>query len=477
MAIQLDTSRPLRRPADLRRLVEAITAAGAADEAHWVEWKSSLPLDAAEGWFSLSRQILGFANRHPDRAARFVGGLGYVVVGAEPGMVAGVTPVDVAMLDDWLRAYLGDDGPAWAPTFVTVDDREVLVVVIEPPQWGDRIFPLRKTYQPPRGAGADKGTVFIRREANTDRTNDAELDMLQDRLVRGAPTPGLELTLDWRNGPVTLTPISAAPELRQEWLDLRRNVLLRSLQDPVQRPPAPDTTATRPSRPLSEVFLAAARQENRTPEQYREQVEKHLQEVDAQLRVVMVDRMARSGANVVQLVAGNPSDRNLPQVQVVLYVPGQVWAFDEDDLDDDNAEIPELPSPPRRYGTLRPPPDYLGMRGLSGLTSFSPALLRSPVLGPRPLRPWTLDIDNSGSARLTFRLGDLRPREQVELDVFSLMVAEPASGTIAASWQATSTGLDGVQEGSLRFPIAERAIRPIDLLPYEDGPDQADELD
>lgn len=288
MAIELDTSQPLRRPADLRQLVDAIAIAGPADEAHWVEWKSSLRLDALDGWFSISKQILGFANRHPDRAARFAGGLGYVVVGAEPGTVSGITPVDVAQLDDWLRVYLGNDGPAWSPTYVTVNDVEVLVVVVEPPRWGDRIFLLRKTYQPPKGGGgADKGTVFIRREAKTERANDVEHDMLQDRLLRGQRQPGLELTLGWKDGPVALTPIAATAELRRAWLDKRQEVLLRSLTEPVKQPQASTDKrlAVSPSRPLSEAFINATRREDRTPDQYRQEVEEHLEEASRELPV------------------------------------------------------------------------------------------------------------------------------------------------------------------------------------------------
>lgn len=478
MAIELDTSQPLRRPADLRQLVEAIRAAGVADEAHWVEWKSSLPLDALDGWFSISKQILGFANRHPDRAARFVGGLGYVVVGAEPGTVSGITPVDVAQLDDWLRGYLGNDGPVWSPTYVTVDGVEVLVVVVEPPRWGDRIFLLRKTYQPPkRGNGADKGTVFIRREAKTERANDVEHDMLQDRLLRSQRQPGLELTVGWKYGPVALTAIAATVELRRAWLDKRRAVLLRSLNEPVKEPPSADKRrAVSSGRPLSKALITASRREDRTPDQYRQEVEEHLEKAGRQLPVLMADRLAQSGANTIRLLAGNPSDRNLPKVEVELYVPGRVRACDEDDLADDDRSIPELPTPPRRYGTLRPPIGLGGPSGLGGLSGLpiNPAYLRMPVV-PRSIVPATLDIDNSGSARLTFRLGDLRPREQVELDAFSLVVAEPAGGTITARWQATSTGVDGVQEGSLSLTIAERALSPLDLVPYEDEPDELDE--
>ena len=229
-------------------------------------------------------------------------------------------------------------------------------------------------------------------------------------------------------------------------------------------------------RSLSDAFITASRREDRTPDQYRQEVEEHLEKANRQLPVVMDDRLARSGVNTIRLLAGNPSDRNLPKVEVDVYVPGRVWAFDEDDLTDDDRSIPELPTPPRRYGTLRPPIGLGGPSGFGGLSGLpiNPAFLRTPVV-PRSIVPATLDIDNNGSVRLTFRLGDMRPREQVELDAFSLIVAEPAGGTITASWQATSTGVDGVQEGSLSLTIAERALSPLDLVPYEDERDELDE--
>ena len=393
-------------------------------------------------------------------------------MGAEPGTVSGVTPVDVAQLDDWLRTYLGNDGPAWSPTYVTVDAAEVLVVVVEPPRWGDRIFLLRRTYQPPKGAGATRGTVFIRREAQTERADDVEHDMLQDRLLRGQRQPGLELTLGWKDGPVALTPIAATAELRRAWLSKREEVLLRSLTGPIQQPPADEKS---PGRPLSEAFRMAARREDRTPDQYRHEIDTHLEEAGRQLPVLMADRLARSGMNTVRLVAGNPSERNLPKVEVVLSVPGRVLALDEDDLADDDRSIPELPAPPRRYGTLRPPAELGRLYGLGDLTSMpvTSAYLRTPAM-PRSILPATLDVDNSGSARLTFRLGDLRPREQVELDAFALVITEPAGGTITASWQATSTGVDGLQEGLLSLTIAERALSPLDLVPYEDETDKSE---
>jgi hypothetical protein len=133
VSLNIDTWHPMRRPSELEALVRAVLDAVAEDEAEWIEWKSNLALDNTEGWFSISKQVLGMANRNPERAARFVGGLGYLVVGVEPARLLGVNPVDVAKLDAYLQRYLGSNGPVWAPTYLTVDGKTVLVVVVEAP--------------------------------------------------------------------------------------------------------------------------------------------------------------------------------------------------------------------------------------------------------------------------------------------------------------------------------------------------------
>jgi hypothetical protein len=450
MAIIVDISQVLRRPADLLHLVEAVVAALPTDEAEWVEWKSDLPLDALDGWFSISKQVLGFANRDPDRAARFAGGNGYVIVGAEPGNVRGITPVDPAQLDNWLRSFLGNDGPVWSANYVTVERKEVLVVVVEAPRWGDRIYPLRRTHQPQaRGQGADKGTIFVRRQASTGRANDAEMDMLQERLLRGQRQPPLDLGLGWRGEPTVLSPIDATDEARQSWVDARRQVLLQSLRNY-----EPRTAAARQAEKalrLRNMFQA----DNRSADQYQAEVEEYLRGVSEPLVSLMASRLFKAGTNEIRLVLTNPSDRNLPRVKLSLHLPGRLAAFDRE-------PSWKLPDAPRPFGAPRP---------LAGLRELGPAFdstwIRSTSSAARV--PLSLEIENGGSAKLTFQVGDLRPRDTADLDAFTLVVAEPAGGPpVKATWSATSTGVDGICERGFEFPLADRALTPLDLVPYEE---------
>jgi hypothetical protein len=179
VTLVIDTSRPLRSPAAQVELVQAVLAADETDETEWVEWKSLLDLTRAEGRFAIASQILGFANRHPDRASRFVGGCAYLIVGAEPGTMSGQPVMDPADLDNALRPYLGDAGPVWSPLWPKVSGCHVLVVTVEAPRWGDPIFVLRKAFD-----RHEDGTVFVRRPGATRRASAAEMDHLLVRLLQ-----------------------------------------------------------------------------------------------------------------------------------------------------------------------------------------------------------------------------------------------------------------------------------------------------
>lgn len=178
MALEIDTAAGLRGTSDLRRLVDAVSAATADDEADWIEWKANLDLTEKEGGFSVARNVLGMANRMPERASLTCDGLGYVVVGAAPGNLAGDS-VDLASFDQIIEPYLGGvDGPRWTPTYLSVGDKAVLVVTVEPPSPGDAIFILRKEFSPHRS-----GTVFVRKHARTVHADAADMDALQRRLL------------------------------------------------------------------------------------------------------------------------------------------------------------------------------------------------------------------------------------------------------------------------------------------------------
>jgi hypothetical protein len=102
MAIGVPTQQAFRGISALWTLVEAVKNASANDELDWIEWKSTLDLTRKPGCFHVARAVLGLANRMPDRAARTCEGVGYVVVGAEPGSIPGAPHW---ILPDWTRQW------------------------------------------------------------------------------------------------------------------------------------------------------------------------------------------------------------------------------------------------------------------------------------------------------------------------------------------------------------------------------------
>lgn len=121
MALNVDTSAPLRSPQSVTALLEAIRRAPVgSQETHWVEWKSTLDFGSKADRFAAARAIIAFANRDPVSSGRDCGGEAYLVVGVAPGQLVGVTEVlDAAALHDKLRPYV--DGPQWSVDYFKVE--------------------------------------------------------------------------------------------------------------------------------------------------------------------------------------------------------------------------------------------------------------------------------------------------------------------------------------------------------------------
>ncbi len=179
MSLRFDTSRAPRTPRQLHDLVSAVGQAAAEDESEWIEWKSTLDLGTKETRATLARHIIGMANRRTGEAARFVEGIGFILVGIEPGGRRGVTPVDFADLERGIYSYLGPHGPRWTASYDTDGGAPVLIIAVDPPQDGDVIHTLHREYEKYR-----PGDIFVRKLASTEKADAGDLDYLAQRRVR-----------------------------------------------------------------------------------------------------------------------------------------------------------------------------------------------------------------------------------------------------------------------------------------------------
>jgi hypothetical protein len=191
VVLTIDTSRALRTPDQVLSLIRAVYEAATEDESRAIEWKSAyVDLTSTEASFAIGRAILGLANRPVAVAAASFEGVGYVLVGVEPGSLNGQQVPDSAELLNAVRRYTGHGWPYWDARTLTLDGVTVLVVTVEPPHDGDRIALLQKSYQAAKGKMVPEGTIFIRQAGATERATRIDVEMLQDRLLSGSKAEG-----------------------------------------------------------------------------------------------------------------------------------------------------------------------------------------------------------------------------------------------------------------------------------------------
>jgi hypothetical protein len=187
MPVQIDLTRELRTPNALAQLVYAVAKASPNDELDWIEWKSSYDLTDRPTQGTIARHILGMANRRPEQARLHAEGCGYLVIGAEPGKVTGVAELDPADLSQAIRPYLGAEGPVWTPGYIPLTRVSVLVVVVNAPRSGDRIFALEKQFTARTPEGQSKtylaGTIFVRHHGKTEQADPGDIRALEARLL------------------------------------------------------------------------------------------------------------------------------------------------------------------------------------------------------------------------------------------------------------------------------------------------------
>ncbi|GAA4986253.1 hypothetical protein HD597_000142 [Nonomuraea thailandensis] len=425
MALNFDARMAPRNHAELKKLVQAVREASKADETFWLEWKSDLDLNPADradksGRAHVARAIIGFANRMPDAAARFVEGYGLLLAGVSHESMKGVTQHDITELVRWIEPYVGEE-VRWQPTYVEVEGDSgpvsILVIAIDPPRWGDPIFCMRKEApSPSRDKSIPEATIFVRRIAGTtDRARAVDLDALSERLLRRVPTLDLEVVL-LQGSAVPVTSSEADIEKMLHYLEEQA---LKPLREHEERSGSIYNTSM-----MS--FI-----ESRSPQRYRQEVSRYLEKC----RIVLpeaVDETAAAILNPVVMRLRNRTDTPLLSVQVVLHIHGDVRALENEEGDQIRLEyferaLPEL----HRFGDG---PQYAFQAG------NYPAL-RSALAGP------SIRIDNSGPVTIYLPPVELRPRQHVDLEPFVLVAGETAVEDISVEWIATATNMDGLLSG------------------------------
>ena len=411
----------------------------------------------------------------PAAAAAVCEGLGYIVVGAEPGNLVGVASVDPADLDKIFEPWLGGvEGPRYMPTYVRFQGKKVLIVVVEAPKNGDPVYMLRKETE-----GGRDGDVFVRKSGRTERANSADLKALIERAAAGtAATPELEVSLagdvplPWFDGATIDSTVAA-------WIEDRRRAMESAARaeehrrnpetTPVSKNQNFETTASimadyarqqerfarlvRDASRMASIAGLANEPDTRTLDEYLAEVETWGESATNAGPAVLIDRYLRAGHGLVAVRVHNPTGQYLPKVMVEVH-------FDWDRVSSPEREYPQprLPAKPRPYG--EPTPSAIA-QSLSFPSLTYPSLI-SPLGGtPVPQRSWT----EKGSVKIVFNVGDLRQEDTDTSDEHYLFLPErPSDGTLHGTWKATVPEVHGVLRGTLKVPVREDPVQLRDLL-------------
>ena len=439
----IDVSKPFRYPSELKRLVEAVRAAGDYDETRWIEWKRTLDLTSAESTRHIARQILGFANRDPQVAAQWAGGYAYLVIGTSPEGSVGITPIDPEQLVSKIRPYVGSH-ITWTPEYVEVDGTRVLVIIVEPPRPGDEIHALRKQLD-----SYKSGTVLVRRHGQIDQADADELAMLQRRLL--ARTPEVELSIE----PVAPT-IEALPDFQgliETWAaeEHVRRVTARYQPEPSKEPAANRSL-------LGAAFAAAVSRDLRSIEQYEAEIDSYLAEVKQALLERGIWHLARHLPAKLAMQVRNSNARNYAQVGVILAIKStMVRGYERGTLDLIDKDKPRrLPKPPAPLGTPS------GGAASSWGVGLIPQIIPGPKLSGLPSLPvlrrgWQASNNDEG-VNIEFDPCDLRPYEVIQLPTVPLVVKTLPGTVISVEWAATATNADGKVTGRCAMSVSESTL-------------------
>jgi hypothetical protein len=431
--LSVDSTRRPVRPGEWRAVVDAVFHASPNDEQTWLEWKSTLDLRSKRDMATVaSKAVIAMANRDPDEAALTVGGIGIIVIGVEPGSVAGVIPVDNADLDQMISLYVGADGPLWRPYWDQYQGKAILIIEVAAPQWGDPPHAFRKAHDP-----ISDGQVYVRKKARSVPPDHKDILRLAQRYA--ARRQGSELDVSVVIGcPLALPCCTWTGDDLESLLGAQRDYLMA----PLLKERARNTGARSPAfgAALQSTLWAGARvsltiPEHRAEGAYEAEVTAYLD----QLRTSWPAIMREAAALLIpapEFKAVNQTDRNFRALEVKVTVTGAADAVKRNPDAGDLNLLDLLPKAPRVWGA-----NSLGF-GLGRDAHYAAFLQAVPV-------PQT-SVERDGGFTLTFPPVDLRPRQTRVLERnWAVLIPVGRPDPVTAEWTATSVNADGRASGQV----------------------------
>lgn len=405
----MDTSKVPVGDARLKAVLDAVVAGGDTTETDFLEAKSDIDLTVKLGQAKVAKFVLAVANRLPHQAAKNFRGYAVLVIGAAKGIAPGV-PIgtEAHELHDQIARYLGSDGPSFDLTRLPIsDDREVLFIIVDPPEPGQPPYLCHSDFQPDgkdAKHGMRDGDIYLRVKSSTRRATAVEVQALLARATAVSRTP-----MDLRVSVVgTLTPLLNGDALREALIDFEA--------DEVRKNPPTVGSNLR-------VRLAGG---SAPPTMNKEQIESHIEQWTAKLKATWESRLDYlAGATLpglaLRVVNEAASYLSKPRIDVTLHgCRGAEWRSPEH-LDLSEISPPVIEDPTSRWGAslsmARIPAIQFAQDPVSWENTDEGLVITLTPDALRPLTPWDTDS------------GDV--------------VVLPPTGvdTVRASWFATAEGI------------------------------------
>lgn len=346
---------------------------------------------------------------------------------------------------------------------------DVLVITVDPPRQGHPIAVIGKS-----SGDAVDGQVFVRNVGKSDRATSAELRRLSARLLSsGRSIDGITIRAEHSQIAVVDYPRTWL----DDWFYAEEVRLLAPLNPPPTRPMTP---AERRLSGLTDSVLAdiskqadqarrimamsgsVTHEENRTEDEFREQVGTYLDECRTNLAESFED-LRQASAYGVNLEITNTTGTNYEQVLVGLHIEGDVYGYEDSGYFSSLAEY--LPRPPRKWGPWTTNPLLKAMQ-TPDFSSLLPTI--GPSLGAMAPRGQSPTITNGGSVDVTCLPVHLSPKSTTHLLSIWFVGDAPLGDSVRVTWTATATNIDGRLDGDFAIPVAPDAIDLSEEIQHSD---------
>jgi hypothetical protein len=458
----LDISRVPRGELAAAQLVESGARLGDLAERHYLELKGPPDLTSKANRQKVAKFILGAANRSPERAAEAFEGYGVMIVGITKDGVKGVPPIEMQHLQQVIHPFLGAAGPRWDIVRVPVQDsdRQVIVVLVDPPTPGDPIFVCREN-----GDGLQSGRIYFRADGETREARADEMDQLIARAAaRTSAAVDLQVSIV---GAVTSLHVDETRTL-EEFISLTRKMLLKAQTDAIARKTADESqspivgaAAAGRLKALREdaigmaggfsALLSDFEPEKRTAEKYRDEIDRW----ESAFRRAWPNAIVRFAsaaleANEVRVV--NVTKTFLHDVEITLHLEGEVEPVEPEYAPEEGPRWRdlELPGPPRPWGPTKRTSAYDTRQVIAAATAAA-------FPNPPNILPSDTSWRGGGSVDIKVAVGDLRPEEtyQSEDREAILVIRGELPPVVNGTWKATARGYNDVFAGALQVEVTK----------------------